>query len=165
MYCHKNYKFQSKISLVVTYRRSWIVGVQARHGKAYDGHTLSDSINHSVSLTNMEPKHIMVDKGCRGHRFQGLGHVHISGRIPKLATRSFRKMLKRRSAIELTIGHLKSDHRLERYFLKGKNGDRINGLISAIGYNFFKLLRALACLVFFIVRWFHHILKDHFFRI
>ena len=74
-------------------------------------------------------------------------------------------MLKRRSAIEPTIGHLKSDHRLERNFLKGKVGDRINALMSAIGYNFCKLLRALACLVFFIVRCFHHILKDHFFRI
>jgi len=62
-------------------------------------------------------------------------------------------MLKRRSAIEPTIGHLKSDHRVERNFLKGKVGDRINALMSAIGYNFCKLLRALACLVFFIVRW------------
>ena len=162
---HKHYEFENKVSLVVTNRRSWIVGVQALHGNPYDGHTLTDAINHAVSLTNVEPKHIMVDKGYRGHRFQGLGHVHISGRIPKLATRSFRKMLKRRSAIEPTIGHLKSDHRLERNFLKGKVGDRINALMSAIGYNFCKLLRALACLVFFIVRWFHHILKDHFFRI
>ena len=35
-------------------------------------------------------------------------------------------MLKRRSAIEPTIGHLKSDHRLERNFLRGKSGDSIN---------------------------------------
>ncbi len=141
------------------------MGVQSLHGNPYDANTLTDAINHSVSLTNMEPKHIMVDKGYLGHRFQGLGHVHISGMIPKMATRSFRKTLKRRSAIDPTIGHLKSDHRLERKFLKGKVGNRINALMSAIGYNFCKLLRALACLAFFIVRWFHHILKDHFFRI
>ena len=70
-----------------------------------------------------------------------------------MATRAFRKMLKRRSAIEPTIGHLKSDHRLERNFLRGKSGDRINALMSAVGYNFCKLLRAFACLVFFILRW------------
>ena len=61
-------------------------------------------------------------------------------------------MLKRRSAIEPTIGHLKSDHRLERNFLKGIEGDKINALMSAIGYNFRKLLRALACTLFFNLR-------------
>ena len=162
---HKRYEFGNKVSLVVTNRRSWIVGVQSLHGNPYDGHTLTEAINHAVSLTNVEPKHIMVDKGYRGHRFQGPGHVHISGRIPKLATRSFRRMMKRRSAIEPTIGHLKSDHRMERNFLKGKTGDRINALMSAIGYNFCKLLRALACLMFFIVRWVRYIANDHFSRI
>ena len=73
------------------------------------------------------------------------------GMDSKKAPRAFRKMLKRRSAIEPAIGHLKSDHRLERNFLRGKSGDRINALMSAIGYNFWKLLRAFACLVFFIL--------------
>ena len=31
------------------------MGVQARHGKAYDGYTLSDAINYAVSLTNVDP--------------------------------------------------------------------------------------------------------------
>ena len=146
---HKKYEFGNKVSLVVTSERSWIVGVKALHGNPYDGHTLDGAIKQSVSLTNVEPKHIMVDKGYRGHKYQGSGLVHIAGRIPKMATRTFRKMLKRRSAIEPTIGHLKSDHRLERNFLKGKEGDKINALMSAIGYNFRKLLRALACTLFF----------------
>jgi hypothetical protein len=64
------------------------------------------------------------------------------------------KAVKRRRAIEPTIGHIKSDHGLERNFLRGKSGDHINDLISAVGYNFRKLLRALACLVFFILRWY-----------
>jgi IS5 family transposase len=150
---HKRYEFGTKVSLVVTNRKSWIVGVQALHGNPFDGHTLNGAIAQSVNLTGVEPKHIMVDKGYRGHKYQGLGLVHMAGRIPKMATRTFRKMLKRRSAIEPTIGHLKSDHRLERNFLRGKSGDRINALMSAVGYNFCKLLRAFACLVFFILRW------------
>jgi hypothetical protein len=60
---------------------------------------------------------------------------------------------KRRSAIEPTIGHLKSDHRLKRNFLRGKSGDQINALMEAVGYNISKLLRAFACLVFFAPRW------------
>ena len=54
---------------------------------------------------------------------------------------------------------------LERKFLKGKTGDRINALMSAIGYNFCKLLRAIACLVFFIVKCIRYIANDHFSRI
>ena len=34
---HKHYEFGNKVSLVVTNRRSWIVGVQALHGNPYDG--------------------------------------------------------------------------------------------------------------------------------
>jgi hypothetical protein len=37
---------------------------------------------------------------------------------------------------------------LERKFLKGKTGDRINALMSAIGYNFCKLLGLLPVLWF-----------------
>jgi len=150
---HKRYEFGNKVSLVVTNRKSWIVGVQALHGNPFDGHTLNGAISQSVALTGVDPKHIMVDKGYCGHQYPGLGLVHLAGRIPKMATRAFRKMLKRRSAIEPTIGHLKSDHRLERNFLRGKSGDRINALMSAVGYNFCKLLRAFASLVFFILRW------------
>ena len=50
-------------------------------------------------------------------------------------------MLKRRAAIEPTIGHLKSDNRLDRNYLIGPEGDKINALLSAAGYNLRKLLR------------------------
>jgi IS5 family transposase len=41
--------------------------------------------------------------------------------------------LRRRSAIEPVIGHAKSDHRMD---LKGSEGDAINALLAAAGYNF-----------------------------
>ncbi|HEY9502438.1 MAG TPA: IS5/IS1182 family transposase, partial [Pyrinomonadaceae bacterium] len=49
---------------------------------------------------------------------------------------------KRRNAIEPVIGHEKQDHRLGRNYLKGKEGDRINALLSGCGFNLRKLLRA-----------------------
>lgn len=49
----------------------------------------------------------------------------------------------RRSAIEPIIGHMKSEHGLERNGLKGELGDRINVVMSALGYNFKKLLNVL----------------------
>ena len=87
-----------------------------------------------MKINEVEPEHIMVERGYRGHDYEGLGKMHLAGRIPKTATRAFRKMLKLRSAIEPTFGHLKSDHRMERNLLKGREGDRINDLVSAIGY-------------------------------
>ena len=50
---------------------------------------------------------------------------------------------KRRSAIEPIIGHLKADHRMDRNHLKGAEGDKINALLAACGYNLRKLLKLL----------------------
>jgi hypothetical protein len=49
--------------------------------------------------------------------------------------------MKRRAAIELIIGHMKSEHRLERNRLKGTLGNAINALLSAAAMNFGKLLK------------------------
>ena len=139
------------MSVAVSKRSNWILGVQARHGNPYEGHTLAEQMAQVVSLTGHEPKHVMVDRGYRGHDYAGPAQVHISGRIPKGATRTLCRMLKRRSVIEPTIDHLKSDHRLERNFLKGKAGDQVNALLAAIGYYFRKLLRAFGCADFLLL--------------
>ena len=55
--------------------------------------------------------------------------------------------MRRRAAVEPVIGHLKDDHRLGRNHLKGRDGDRINAILAAAGYNF-SLLR----------RWFEQLL-------
>ena len=83
----------------------------------------------------------MVDKGYQGHGYEGSACVHVVRTIPKRATRAVRRMLKRRAAVEPTIGHLKSDNRLSRNHLAGKTGDQINTLLAAAGYNLRKLLR------------------------
>ncbi len=67
--------------------------------------------------------------------------MHVVRTIPKRATRALRRMFKRRAAIEPTIGHMKSDNRLDRNYLTGQEGDKINALLSAAGYNLRKLLR------------------------
>ena len=57
----------------------------------------------------------------------------------KNKSKSLIKCLKRRSAIEPIFGHLKSDNRLERNLLKGKQGDHINAALAACGFNLRKL--------------------------
>lgn len=49
--------------------------------------------------------------------------------------------MRRRAAVEPVIGHLKSDHRMNRNYLKGRAGDRANAVLAAAGYNFALLLR------------------------
>jgi IS5 family transposase len=62
-------------------------------------------------------------------------------------------MLKRRAAIEPTIGHLKSDNRMNRNYLIGREGDKINAVLSAAGYNLRKLLRWVVFAPMFWLRW------------
>jgi transposase, IS5 family len=49
--------------------------------------------------------------------------------------------MKRRAAIEPVIGHVKTDHRMERNYFKGRDSDRVNAVLAAAGYNFSLLLR------------------------
>jgi IS5 family transposase len=55
--------------------------------------------------------------------------------------------MKRRAAVEPVIGHLKAEHRMDRNYLKGRQGDSINAVLAAAGYNFHLLLRWFATLL------------------
>ena len=52
-----------------------------------------------------------------------------------------RQKFRRRAAIEPVIGHLKSDHRMARNFLKGFRGDEVNLLMAASAFNLKKWMR------------------------
>ena len=138
---HKRYEFGCKVSLATTSKQNWIVGVQALHNNPYDGHTLGGAIKNVESLTGMRVKNAYVDLGYRGHNYKGPGKVHIvDSRKMKKLTRSVRNWFKRRSAIEPVIGHLKSDNRMQKNMLKGEDGDHMNAILSACGFNMRKLM-------------------------
>ena len=63
----------------------------------------------------------------------------------KSVTNQQRRWLKRRQAVEPAIGHLKSDHRMNRCWLSGAIGDALHTVLCAAGYNLRWLLRAIAC--------------------
>ncbi len=56
-------------------------------------------------------------------------------------TKSIRREMRRRAAVEPVIGHVKAEHRMERNYLKGRDGDRANAVLAAAGYNFSLLVR------------------------
>ncbi len=49
--------------------------------------------------------------------------------------------MRQHAAVEPVIGHLKTEHRMERNDLKGRNGDGSNAVRPAAGYNCGILLR------------------------
>ena len=76
----------------------------------------------------------------RGHNFPDRFRVWIIGQVRRV-TKVIRREMRRRAAVEPVIGHLKDDHRMRRNYLKGRDGDRINAVLAAAGYNFSLLLR------------------------
>ncbi|MBV09669.1 IS5 family transposase [Rubinisphaera sp.] len=140
----KRYEFGQKISVTSTNRHNWIVGITLCRGNPYDGHTLKQAIATTEQITQVGVTDCFVDKGYRGHNYDGQAVVHISGSSPRKLTRVQKNRRKRRSAIEPKIGHLKRDSRMGRCFLKGLSGDEINAVLAAAGSNLQKLLRAIA---------------------
>ena len=139
---HKRYEFGCKVGLVTTSRDNWIVGVQAFHDNPYDGHTLPACIYETKRYSGWHPKEAYVDLGYRGHLYKGTEtQVNIVDfRHMKRKTRAVRYWFKRRAAIEPVFGHLKSDNRMSKNYLRGSHGDQINALLCACGFNLRKLL-------------------------
>jgi IS5 family transposase len=62
-------------------------------------------------------------------------------------TPAIKREMRRRAAIEPVIGHTKNEHRMDRNYLAHSQGDAINAILAAAGYNFRLLLRWLRILV------------------
>ncbi|MFI4939290.1 MAG: IS5 family transposase [Burkholderiales bacterium] len=139
---HKKYEFGVKVSIASTSADNFVVGMQALPGRPYDGHTLKQAIEQVAALTGILPKEAYVDRGYKGHKL-GVLSVWIAG-AKRGVTAAIKKKLKRRNAVEPVIGHMKSDGRLGRNFLKGTEGDAMNALLCGAGHNLRKILRRLA---------------------
>lgn len=139
---HKKYEYGNKVGLVTTSRDNYVIGIQSFHGNPYDGHTLSGSISQAERLSGHPIENIYVDKGYRKHDYTGGATVHIPGRRKKPLGSGLKRWMKRRNAIEPIIGHNKQEGRLDRNYLKGTEGDKINAILCGCGYNMRKLLRA-----------------------
>lgn len=116
------------------------MGIDAVHGNPYDGATLSNALTQTEHLTTLKPKQAAVDKGFRGVLYHPSAvKVLVCG--SRKLTKSLKRWLRRRCAIEPVIGHCKLDHALGRNFLHGTTADRINALLAGCGFNLRKLFR------------------------
>lgn len=146
---HKRYEFGCKVAMATTSRGNWVVGIDAVHGNPYDGHTLKSTIDQIKRVVGIQPSNAYCDKGYRGCSGVVPGTlIHITNKKKKSVSSSEWKWLKRRQAIEPVIGHLKSENKLSRNHLHGRNGDRINAILAGCGFNMRKLLRAFFLFIF-----------------
>jgi IS5 family transposase len=100
---------------------------------------LRDVIDRTEALTGCSIERAYVDKGYRGHDAQNPRRVFISGQ-KRGVFGVIKRELRRRSAIEPVIGHMKTDGHLGRCYLKGRAGDAANVVLSAVGHNFRRIL-------------------------
>ena len=146
---HKKYEFGTKVSITTTRDSKIIVGALAFDTNQYDGHTLPEVLLQLKRLVKYEPAVALCDRGYKGKSKINATQIirpnskskETSTKIQELMRRRFRK----RAGIEPVIGHLKSDHRLSRNYLKGFSGDQINVLMAAAAFNFKKWMRLFLC--------------------
>ena len=124
-----------------------LVAVNAANLNPRELFEIGDDGTERMAVIWVAVRRIHGDKGYRGHNYPDRFKVWISGQVRRV-TKAIRREMRRRAAVEPVIGHLKDDHRMRRNYLKGRDGDRINAVLAAAGFNF-SLLR----------RWFEELLS------
>ena len=143
---HKPYEFGVKVSVATTLNRcrggQFAIHAKALPGRPYDGHTLETVIPEIEDLTGATLKRILADAGYRGHNAPGIYKLRVfTAGQKRRVTPAIKRQMKRRSAVEPVIGHMKNGHRMDRNRLAHKQGDAINPVLAAAGYNFRLILK------------------------
>ena len=138
------YEFGVKVTVATTLKEGFIVGMRAMPGNPWDGHTLEETVEQASILMDRAPKTVIVDRGYQGVTVEGVQILRSGQR--RGVTRGLKAMIKRRSAIEPTIGHMKTDGRLDRNPLKGALGDALHAVLCGAGHNIRLLMKKLRLL-------------------
>src|SRR6266851_6019444 len=149
---HKPYEFGVKVSVATTLKHSkggqFVAHVKALPGNPYDGHTLAEVIPGIEKLVGTTIDRLHADAGYRGHNAQADYKFKIyTSKQKHRVTTAIKREMRRRSAVEPVIGHLKDEHRMGRNYLAHRNGDLNNAILAAVGYNFRRLIKWLRILL------------------
>ena len=126
--------------------------MQALPGNPYDGHTLARVIPAIEALLGNTIERLHTDAGYRGHNAPPEYKFKVyTAKQKRRVTPQIKREMRRRSAIEPVIGHLKNEHRMDRNYLAGRHGDANNAILAAVGYNFRRLIRWLTFLFFLVM--------------
>jgi len=144
---HKPYEFGTKVSVAITAISGIVVSAFSLKENTYDGNTIEEVLDQTKRLHQHLPKVLVGDLGYRTKKT----HQEIQIITPNQPTqhlkeherRKRRLLMRRRTAIEPVIGHLKSDHRMQKSFYKGFEGGNMNALLACTAWNLKKLMKKL----------------------
>ena len=136
---HKKFEFGSKVSIATCQQTGIIVGALNFTETLHDSKTLPLALEQVKQLTTVTPEEVFADRGYVGKTSHEQTKIYTPKPNPSISIEQ-RKKHSKRAAIEPIIGHLKSDHRMNRNFLKGIAGDTINVLLAAAAFNFKRVM-------------------------
>lgn len=115
---------------------------KALPGNPYGGHTLETIIPEIEALVGNTLERVSADAGYRGHNAPPAYkfRVYTAGQKRRM-TPAIKRQMRRGSAVEPVIGHLKAEHRMARNYLAHRSGDAANAVLATAGYNFRLLIR------------------------
>jgi IS5 family transposase len=152
----KKYEFGNKVALAVGAHSGIIIAAESFEENLYDGHPLPAVLDQAEANIGQRPEVALVDRGFRGPRQVGSTESIMPQAEPWPADKAGRQRRRRQNArrvsIEPHIGHLKSDFRLGRNFLRGVLGDPINVLRACAASNLRKWLRVLTSFLLDLLR-------------
>jgi len=149
---HPDTEFGALIALAKNDDGLILSHVEYQHNVA-DVKTLGRVITGIKTNVGQRPREVAADRGfdqslkkqenCR--RRWGIKRIAIpkKGKTPHPDSKEswFRKALKQRVKIEPVIGHLKSDHRMNRCRYKGAAGDTVNVVWATLAWNMKKIVQ------------------------
>lgn len=151
---HKKYEYGTKASLVTTMKSNVIIGVTAHEKNEHDSKTLEAALASANKHRTKPIVEAICDRGYRGKKEVDGTAICIPDSPKKRDTKyqkeQKRKKFRRRAAIEPIIGHVKSDHRMQRNYLKGFVGDEINLLLAASAFNLKKWMNLFLLFIFMV---------------
>lgn len=140
----KDYEYGAKVSITMT-PNGYVVGHKVYHKKEVsDIETLPDVRESFEKATGRKLKNLGADRGLSHkdrYRLRTHDIKHLA--IPRKGKKKhpdadkpwFRKLQRLRAGIEPVIGHLQSDHLMDKGRYKGTEGDQINAALAVIAWN------------------------------
>lgn len=134
----KKYEYGCKVNIVWG-ESGLVMGAIHLPKNVHDSKVIDPALSQFEKLHGYLPEELIADRGYRGKSEVRGVKINIpkppSGKMTAYQKLKLRKKFRKRSGIEPVIGHLKSDFRLSRNFLKGQDGDRHNLMLAVTAFN------------------------------
>jgi IS5 family transposase len=135
-------------------RHGYVVDHKEYASNPHDSELLDEACKGWEEVFGAPAKELSADRGfhvndrCKGSHLKKIPKVSIptTGKKPHPQANSFwfKRLQKQRAKIEPVIGHLKTDHGMDRCRYKGFEGDQINVSLASIAWNLRKWGKRLA---------------------